>query len=154
MLLRHIVNPHNLTRSESCRSRGWICRWLLLRDTGLTEDGAKLVCHATLGMRALETLDLSGNEITVDAVEDLSRCLEAHTSLKQLLLDDNELESEGAKALAVVLQREALVPALEGEQRLFLYRCLGTATTAAAAAADAAPPLPPFFSFSDDGPIW
>ena len=39
-------------------------RWLILRDTGLTEDGAELVCRASHGFAALETLDLSFNPLT------------------------------------------------------------------------------------------
>eukprot|EP01047_Picozoa_sp_COSAG01_P111485 COSAG01_NODE_40269_length_465_cov_9.592896_1_plen_82_part_01 len=46
------------------RAGGRTGRWLILRDTGLTEDGADLVCRASHGFAALETLDLSGNEIT------------------------------------------------------------------------------------------
>jgi hypothetical protein len=97
------------------RARGRTGRWLILRDTGLTEDGAELVCRASHGFAALETLDLSGNEITEAVVGGaLAECLEVHSELLQLLLDDNELEDEGVEALAAILEQPTLLPKLQG----------------------------------------
>lgn len=101
-------------------------------------------------MHALETLDLSGNEITADAMDALSACLEAHTGLKQLMLDDNELETEGAKALADVLGNEAMAPVLEGTYAIDV----SSAAAAARTHANVLPPLvPTLAAFSDDGPL-
>ena len=101
-----------------CWSLGFRC--LLLRDTGLTENGAQLVCKASNVFEALETLDLSGNEMTEASIEVLGESLGYHKQLEKLMLDDNELESDGVKALASVLQDAAVVPELQGTS----HRCL------------------------------
>ena len=105
-------------------------------------------------MHALETLDLSGNEITADAMDALSACLEAHTGLKQLMLDDNELETEGAKALADALDNEAMAPALEGTYAIDVSSAAAAVAAAARTHAKVLPPLvPTLAAFSDDGPL-
>jgi len=105
-------------------------------------------------MHALETLDLSGNEITADAMDALSACLEAHTGLKQLMLDDNELETEGAKALADVLGNEAMAPVLEGTYAIDVSSAAAAVAAAARTHAKVLPPLvPTLAAFSDDGPL-
>jgi hypothetical protein len=65
-------------------------------------------------MVALETLDLSGNELTKGSLGQLSKALVKHKQLKQLLLDDNEFGSTGAKGLAALLDVADNAPALEG----------------------------------------
>lgn len=104
-------------------------------------------------MHALETLDLSGNEITADAMDALSACLEAHTGLKQLMLDDNELETEGAKALADALGNEAMAPALEGTYAIDVSSAAAVAAAARTHAKVLPPLVPTLAAFSDDGPL-
>ena len=59
----------------------------------------------------LTTLNLSGNELTEEAVPPLLECLRGHPTLQQLMLDDNELENDGAEAIADFFATEASVHA-------------------------------------------
>lgn len=76
---------------------------LNLRDSGLSEAALKAL-FSTLSSRnhecQLRTLDLSGNDISSDLVSGLLQALEFTVNLEELLLDDNDIESEGATLLA------------------------------------------------------
>ena len=78
--------------------RGVFSRWCVFTPTAL------------LCVR-LTTLNLSGNELTEEAVPPLLECLRGHPTLQQLMLDDNELENDGAEAIADFFATEASVHA-------------------------------------------
>ena len=59
----------------------------------------------------LKTLDLSGNEINAKAVVKLAQWIvKAAPNLEELLLDDNEFGTDGAVAIAQIVQK---LPALK-----------------------------------------
>ena len=80
--------------------------FLNLRDSGLEEEGsiAFIAAVSESGLK-VEYLDLSGNEVSMDVLETSERPLSALTSIKELLLDDNEFGSDGAEVLARVIRR-------------------------------------------------
>jgi Ran GTPase-activating protein (RanGAP) involved in mRNA processing and transport len=61
---------------------------------------------------SLTFLDLSGNDLTTDGFPTISPFVMKQSQLTQLLLDDNELEDEGAEAVASVLSDTAVLPQL------------------------------------------
>jgi Ran GTPase-activating protein 1 len=76
---------------------------LNLRDSGLGDDGTSAVLSALEEANPpLESLDLSGNDLTAEQAEQLAGIFSDGklSGLKHLSLDDNELESEGAIAIA------------------------------------------------------
>ena len=113
--------------------RGLEC--LNLADTGLTDEGVASVLG---GLRAasapLRELDLSLNEVTAEAVDDVAAyaCLVAPT-LEALALNENEFEDDGGKALCdALLAHPAGFPRL---QRLsLLTNMLGAPASLAACA--------------------
>jgi len=82
--------------------------WLNLRDCGLEDTGVKAVLKSVSGKcRAVKRLDLSGNEMTRSCGKALGRAVarwggreEGKGGLTHLYLEENELGSAGAKALA------------------------------------------------------
>lgn len=80
--------------------------FLNLRDSGLEEEGSiAFIAAISEGGLKVEYLDLSGNEVSTDVLETSERPLSALTSIKELLLDDNEFCSDGAEVLAKVVRR-------------------------------------------------
>ncbi|TYZ64885.1 hypothetical protein PybrP1_001108 [[Pythium] brassicae (nom. inval.)] len=85
-----------------------------LRDAGLEDDGVAAVAKALAGSAAasaLATLDVSGNDLTADSMRALSLAVRRLAGLRVLQLEENEIGSRGAKALARALRTHA--PALE-----------------------------------------
>ena len=79
-------------------------RRLNLRDAGLGDEGSELVCKALLGTApALLELELSGNDMTADAMDTVSECAASKSQLELLGLEENEIGSDGAKKLAARL---------------------------------------------------
>jgi Ran GTPase-activating protein (RanGAP) involved in mRNA processing and transport len=81
-----------------------------LRDTGLTEKGVIAVLVA-LGVSSAQVkyLDISGNEITEDSMEDISKYLAKLHAIEELFIDDNEFGTEGAVILSKSLQKLNLI---------------------------------------------
>lgn len=77
---------------------------LNLRDAGLGEDGVPLVLKALESAAALQLLDLSGNDIDAESMALLCTLLRrtdgALRQLQDLAIDDNAIESDGARLLA------------------------------------------------------
>jgi hypothetical protein len=81
---------------------------LVLSDVCLQDEGAKALAIALAAPDAcpmLEVLELALNEITRESTPSLAKALAAHAStLKRLVLADNELECAGAIHIAVGLK--------------------------------------------------
>ena len=78
--------------------------FLNVRDSGLEEDGSIAVITAiSEGGLKIESLDLSGNEISMEVLETGEGALSALTSIRELFLDDNEFGSDGAEILVRVI---------------------------------------------------
>jgi len=76
-------------------------RTLVLNFTGLGDAGVKELA-SKLESAVLETLDLSGNDITSQGAHHVVKLVKP--SLIKLHLDDNELESSGAKIIAAGIE--------------------------------------------------
>ena len=91
---------------------------LNLRDAGLGKEGVPLVLEALRGCRELKLLDLSGNDIDAESIAFFCAVLESSlVKLQDLALDDNSIESDGAKLLAECL------PALQNLRSLSVCTC-------------------------------
>ena len=121
--------------------------YLNLRDSGLGEEGTSAVLQALreTGPR-LEVLDLSGNDMTAEQAAELGALLQAPSlaGLKDLAVDDNELGSEGAVAIASGLR------SLQQLETLSMCTCEVTAA-GAFAVARAVATLPRFTTLKADG---
>ncbi|KAK0042712.1 hypothetical protein Bpfe_027862 [Biomphalaria pfeifferi] len=67
---------------------------LILSYNGLSDEKAKVLLQATVGSRALATLDLTGNLIGNAVEDDVMLLLNKATNLKSLLLGDNNITKE------------------------------------------------------------
>ncbi len=67
--------------------------FLIIRDAALEHDGLQQL--NTVGITGLEFLDLSGNDLATEGFPMIRDFVCKQTNLRQLILDDNELEDEG-----------------------------------------------------------
>eukprot|EP00937_MAST-01D_sp_MAST-1D-sp2_P008289 g8289.t1 len=79
-------------------------RRLVLRDSGLGDGGVARVC-AAVGATApgLVELELSGNDMTGESIGAAADCAASKAALEHLGLEENEMGSDGARALAARL---------------------------------------------------
>lgn len=112
---------------------------LILRDTALLDAGVTAVCSAIAegAGRRMRILDLSGNEMTVDGARSLRRCLQGCPVLRELYVEDNELESAGAKQIS-----RALHPVIHADLAVVVAASSEIGTKGALALARAAVQLP------------
>ncbi|CAL0300411.1 unnamed protein product [Lupinus luteus] len=83
-------------------------REIYLSYLNLEDDGTIAIVNVLKESAPhLEVLDLSGNDITTDAVPEIVACLEAKQFLAKLILGENELRDEGAIQLSKVLEGHA-----------------------------------------------
>jgi len=78
---------------------------LNLRDSGLGEQGVHDVLNALRQSQPqkIVLLDLSGNDVEAQAAKDVADFLPLCISLQELHMDDNSLESEGAKTISAAV---------------------------------------------------
>lgn len=121
---------------------------LLLRDCALGDEGISSVCRAIAegAGRRLRVLDLSGNEITARGARALKKCLQGCPVLTQLLIEDNELGSSGARNVASCL--DAVIHA---DLEVVVAACSEIGTKGALALASAAVQLPGLVSLNLNG---
>ena len=86
---------------------------LNVRDSNLEEDGSKAILFAIKdGNLNLEFLDMSGNEVNTDVLEECSNAIKSLQSIQELYLDDNEITSDGATTLANLLKKSRTLKTL------------------------------------------
>lgn len=86
---------------------------LNVRDSNLEEDGSKAVLNAIKdGNLKVEFLDISGNEVNTDVLEECSEAIRSLQNIQDLHLDDNEITSDGATILAKLLKKSKTLKTL------------------------------------------
>ncbi|KAE9194520.1 hypothetical protein PF004_g20702 [Phytophthora fragariae] len=85
-----------------------------LRDAAIEDDGMVAIADALReggAAAGLATLDVSGNDLTVESMPALGQVLRVSASLRVLQVEENEIGSKGATAIAKALKVGS--PALE-----------------------------------------
>lgn len=86
---------------------------VLLRDSGLGDDGVKVVCEALASNAPkLTVLDVSGNEMASGGAKGLAKLL-AVGKVKEVRAEDNELGSGGAVRIAGAITASAALEVLD-----------------------------------------
>lgn len=77
--------------------------YLSLRYCGLNDLSISTLCESFKFNKSIETIDLEGNSITSEGAHALALVIDANTPLKSLTLKENQLGEEGITSLAIVL---------------------------------------------------
>ena len=118
---------------------------LNVRDSNLEEDGSRTLLNAVKdGNLQLQFLDISGNEVNADVLEECSDAIESLQNMEELYMDDNEITSDGATTLAKMLKKSKTL------KKLSLCSCEITAA-GAYRIAKAVSTIPAFTSLNLDG---
>jgi len=81
--------------------------YAIMRDLSVEDDGMILILNALCESAPnLKVLDISTNELTEDSAEAIARVLKTKGSLEKVIVDENELGSDGAKTIADALDKE------------------------------------------------
>lgn len=78
-------------------------REINLRDAAIEDDGLVAMVEAIIeagAAKGLAELDVSGNDLTAESMQSLDQLLRISTTLRVLQLEENEIGSKGAKAIA------------------------------------------------------
>eukprot|EP01035_Chromulina_nebulosa_P023891 gene23891-31003_t len=74
--------------------------YLNLRDAGIEDEGVEALIESLTESNApIKYLDLSGNDLSQDSMEIISKYLTNKLTIEELAFDDNEIESDGLKYL-------------------------------------------------------
>jgi hypothetical protein len=89
---------------------------LILRDSSISNYGAKSLAKALKTNKTLITLDLQHNSIGSDGVKMLAEALKTNSTLTALYLEENSIGDDGAKALAEALNTNSTLTTLDLEE--------------------------------------
>lgn len=82
-----------------------------LRDASIEDAGMTAIAKALSGSAAVSitSLDVSGNDLTADSMRVLAQAVRKFSNLHVLQVEENEIGSRGAKALAKAIKSHALL---------------------------------------------
>lgn len=87
-----------------------------LINTGISSKNLHALVSILPSLRNLYSINLHGNQLAEDAINDLLVCVSSHSSLRMLYLSSNRIRMSNALSLASVLQNSSV-------RDLFLTNC-------------------------------